>query len=86
MLDRLLVKLHAGGHRVLLFSTMTKLLDLLEEYLRWRVIGEGGQRMGYLRIDGSTSLEDRCARLQAEASGAQIAAPCRGQSEQLFQN
>ena len=69
MLDRLLVKLHAGGHRVLLFSTMTKLLDLLEEYLRWRVIGEGGQRMGYLRIDGSTSLEDRCAHQKAAVSG-----------------
>lgn len=29
-LDRMLVKLHASGHRVLLFSTMTRLLDLLE--------------------------------------------------------
>ena len=29
-LDRMLVKLHATGHRVLLFSTMTRLLDLLE--------------------------------------------------------
>ena len=28
--DRMLVKLHATGHRVLLFSTMTRLLDLLE--------------------------------------------------------
>ena len=58
MLDRLLVKLHASGHRVLLFSTMTKLLDLLEEYLRWREI-RPGEKMGYLRIDGATSLEDR---------------------------
>ena len=86
MLDRLLVKLHAGGHRVLLFSTMTKLLDLLEEYLRWRVIGEGGRRMGYLRIDGSTPLEDRCVHPKPQASGAQIAAPCRGQSEQPLQD
>ena len=60
MLDRLLVKLHAGGHRVLLFSTMTKLLDLLEEYLRWREV-RPGETMGYLRIDGATSLEDRSA-------------------------
>ena len=29
-LDRMLVKLHASGHRVLLFSTMTRLLDLLQ--------------------------------------------------------
>lgn len=28
-LDRVLVKLHAAGHRVLLFSTMTRLLDLV---------------------------------------------------------
>ena len=37
MLDRLLVKLHAGGHRVLLFSTMTKLLDLLEVGTRSKI-------------------------------------------------
>ena len=34
VLDRMLVKLHAAGHRVLLFSTMTRLLDVLEMYLR----------------------------------------------------
>jgi SWI/SNF-related matrix-associated actin-dependent regulator of chromatin subfamily A protein 2/4 len=74
VLDRMLVKLHATGHRVLLFSTMTKLLDLLEDYLRWRTLpvaargaGPGGGNnggegsMGYLRIDGSTALEDRHA-------------------------
>ena len=35
VLDRVLIKLRASGHRVLLFSTMTKLLDLLEDYLKW---------------------------------------------------
>ena len=30
VLDRALVKLRAGGHRVLLFCTMTRLLDVLE--------------------------------------------------------
>lgn len=30
VLDRVLVKLRAAGHRVLLFSTMTRLLDLLQ--------------------------------------------------------
>lgn len=59
VLDRMLVKLHATGHRVLLFSTMTRLLDLLEHYLRWRRIGPEQKNMGFLRIDGSTSLEDR---------------------------
>ncbi|PIA49288.1 hypothetical protein AQUCO_01300264v1 [Aquilegia coerulea] len=52
ILDRILIKLHRTGHRVLLFSTMTKLLDILEEYLQWR-------RLIYRRIDGTTSLEDR---------------------------
>lgn len=52
VLDRILIKLHRTGHRVLLFSTMTKLLDILEEYLQWR-------RLQYRRIDGTTSLEDR---------------------------
>jgi len=52
MLDRILIKLQRTGHRVLLFSTMTKLLDILEEYLQWR-------RLVYRRIDGTTALEDR---------------------------
>ncbi|XP_022974568.1 ATP-dependent helicase BRM [Cucurbita maxima] len=52
ILDRILIKLEKTGHRVLLFSTMTKLLDILEEYLQWR-------RLIYRRIDGTTSLEDR---------------------------
>ncbi|KAI3711408.1 hypothetical protein L2E82_41474 [Cichorium intybus] len=52
VLDRILIKLQSTGHRVLLFSTMTKLLDILEEYLQWR-------RLVYRRIDGTTSLEDR---------------------------
>lgn len=33
-LDRLLVKLFHTKHRVLLFSTMTRLLDLIEDYLK----------------------------------------------------
>lgn len=60
VLDRLLIKLHRTGHRVLLFSTMTRLLDLLEAYLRWRQVGSEGRAMPYARIDGGTALEDRC--------------------------
>jgi len=61
LLDKMLVKLKASGHKVLLFSTMTKLLDILEVYLQWRELPElaGGGKMKYLRIDGSTSLDDR---------------------------
>ena len=85
-LDRILVKLRAGGHRVLLFSTMTRLLDLLEAYLAtrwvpppppgWPKTIPGAQappvynraapaRMGWLRIDGNTTLEEREARIKA---------------------
>jgi SNF2 family DNA or RNA helicase len=39
-------------------SLLVQLLDLLEAYLRWRHLPDGRQ-MHYLRIDGSTSLEDR---------------------------
>uniref|UniRef100_A0A0D9WNZ5 Chromatin structure-remodeling complex protein SYD n=1 Tax=Leersia perrieri TaxID=77586 RepID=A0A0D9WNZ5_9ORYZ len=44
MLDRLLPKLKATGHRVLLFSTMTRLLDVMEDYLVWK-------KYKYLRLD-----------------------------------
>ena len=35
-LDALLAKLHCNGHRVLIFSQMTRMLDLLSEYLLFR--------------------------------------------------
>lgn len=57
MLDRMLVKLTRAGHRVLLFSTMTKLLDLLESYLQWRKFD--GKPLVYRRIDGMTALDAR---------------------------
>ena len=56
ILDRILVKLQYTGHRVLLFSTMTKLLDILEDYLQWR-------GLIYRRIDGTTTLEAREAAI-----------------------
>ncbi|KAL9390526.1 hypothetical protein Peur_019131 [Populus x canadensis] len=52
MLDRLLPKLKATDHRVLFFSTMTRLLDVMEEYLTWK-------QYRYLRLDGHTSGGDR---------------------------
>ncbi|ONI28478.1 hypothetical protein PRUPE_1G143200 [Prunus persica] len=52
MLDRLLPKLKATDHRVLFFSTMTRLLDVMEEYLN-------GKQYRYLRLDGHTSGGDR---------------------------
>ncbi|CAB0003885.1 unnamed protein product [Nesidiocoris tenuis] len=46
LLSRMLKKLKEEGHRVLIFSQMTKMLDILEDYLD----GEGYK---YERIDGS---------------------------------
>ncbi|KAJ1615063.1 brahma-like protein [Cryptosporidium canis] len=52
MLDSILPKLRAAGHRVLIFSQMTKLLTLLEIFLSLR-------NMPFLRLDGTTLSEDR---------------------------
>lgn len=51
-LDELLRECKAGGHRVLIFTQMTKVLDILEEFLSYQ-----GHR--YLRLDGSTKIEQR---------------------------
>lgn len=54
MLDKLLKRLKAQGSRVLIFSQMSRMLDILEDYSVMR----GYQ---YCRIDGSTAHEDRIA-------------------------
>ncbi|KAL2018013.1 hypothetical protein VTK56DRAFT_1329 [Thermocarpiscus australiensis] len=51
-LDELLRELKEGGHRVLLYFQMTRMIDLMEEYLTYR-------NYKYCRLDGSTKLEDR---------------------------
>ncbi|RQM28953.1 hypothetical protein B5M09_002311 [Aphanomyces astaci] len=56
LLDRMLPKLHAAGHRVLMFSQMTQLMHVLEDYFNYR-----GFR--YLRLDGSTSADEREQRM-----------------------
>ncbi|MED6210149.1 putative ATP-dependent DNA helicase chr12 [Stylosanthes scabra] len=57
LLDRLLPKLRRAGHRVLLFSQMTRLMDILEIYLRLH-------DFKYLRLDGSTKTEERGSLLR----------------------
>uniref|UniRef100_A0A0K8SSK2 ATP-dependent helicase brm n=1 Tax=Lygus hesperus TaxID=30085 RepID=A0A0K8SSK2_LYGHE len=52
LLDRILPKLKATGHRVLLFCQMTQLMTIMEDYLSWR-------SFLYLRLDGTTKSEDR---------------------------
>ena len=57
VLDKLLLRLKKEGSRVLIFSQMTRVLDLLEDYaiLRQR----SGDDFRYCRIDGSTGGADR---------------------------
>ena len=52
LLDKLLPRLMERGSRVLIFSQMTRLLDILEDYMMYR-------RYQYCRIDGSTDGETR---------------------------
>lgn len=54
LLHSMLKILHKEGHRVLIFSQMTKLLDILEDYLSI----EYGPKT-YERVDGSVSVADR---------------------------
>ncbi|XP_049873647.1 SWI/SNF-related matrix-associated actin-dependent regulator of chromatin subfamily A containing DEAD/H box 1 homolog [Pectinophora gossypiella] len=51
-LDEMLPRLKSEGHRVLVFSQFTMMLDVLEPYLRAR-------HHRYLRLDGSTAVVDR---------------------------
>lgn len=52
VLDKLLKKLSNEKHQVLIFSQMTCLLDIIEDYCTYR-------NFTYCRIDGGTSLQDR---------------------------
>ena len=38
VLDRLLLKLHAKGHRVVLFSQFSSMVDLLDDYCTSRTL------------------------------------------------
>ncbi|KAM4547924.1 chromodomain-helicase-DNA-binding protein 1-like isoform 2-T2 [Odontesthes bonariensis] len=52
LLDSLLAFLHKGGHRILLFSQMTRMLDILQDYMEHR-------GYSYERLDGSVRGEER---------------------------
>lgn len=58
VLDVLLRKLHREKRRVLLFSTMTRVLDLLQDYLEYR-------HYAYQRLDGSVRAEERTLAVNA---------------------
>uniref|UniRef100_H3DJD5 Chromodomain helicase DNA binding protein 6 n=1 Tax=Tetraodon nigroviridis TaxID=99883 RepID=H3DJD5_TETNG len=56
LIDKLLPKLLAGGHKVLVFSQMVRCLDILEDYLIQR-------RYSYERIDGRVRGNQRQAAI-----------------------
>lgn len=56
VLDKLLTRLQKQGSRVLIFSQMSRLLDILEDYCVFR-------QFKYCRIDGGTAHEDRIAAI-----------------------
>ena len=52
LLDRILPKLFAGGHRVLMFFQMTTVMDIMQDYLAYR-------QTPNLRLDGGTQQDTR---------------------------
>ena len=56
MLDKILDRMKKQGSRVLIFSQMSRVLDILEDYCVFR-------DHKYCRIDGSTAHEDRIASI-----------------------
>mmetsp|Transcript_7475 Transcript_7475/g.16959 ORF Transcript_7475/g.16959 Transcript_7475/m.16959 type:complete len:824 (-) Transcript_7475:189-2660(-) len=52
LLDRMLERLYKDKHQVLIFSQMTSLLNVIEDYLLYR-------HWKYCRIDGSTHIDER---------------------------
>ena len=57
LLDRILPKFKASGHRVLMFFQMTQIMNIMEDFLRLR-------GLHYLRLDGSTKSDDRSELLR----------------------
>uniref|UniRef100_A0A8K9Y0I6 Transcription activator BRG1 n=1 Tax=Oncorhynchus mykiss TaxID=8022 RepID=A0A8K9Y0I6_ONCMY len=58
VLDRILPKLRATNHKVLLFCQMTSLMTIMEDYFTYR-------NFKHLRLDGTTKAEDRGMLLKA---------------------
>ncbi|KAK3694563.1 CHD1-like protein [Podospora appendiculata] len=80
LLDQLLAKLKKDGHRVLIFSQMVKMLDILGDYLRIRgyqfqrldgTIPSGPRRMAIDHFNADES-DDFCFLLSTRAGGLGI--------------
>ncbi|KAG1832907.1 SNF2 family N-terminal domain-containing protein [Suillus subalutaceus] len=57
LLSRILPKFFSTGHRVLIFFQMTKVMDIMEDFLKmmgWK----------YLRLDGGTKTDERALHVQ----------------------
>ncbi|XP_074636907.1 chromodomain-helicase-DNA-binding protein 1-like [Acropora palmata] len=57
VIDQLLIFLKARGHKVLMFSQMTRMLDIIQDYLGYR-------GYSYERLDGSVRGEERYLAIQ----------------------
>jgi SNF2 family DNA or RNA helicase len=56
VLARVLAKMKATGHRVLLFSQMTRALDIVQDYLE-------DVEYAFLRLDGKIKPEERVGQV-----------------------
>ena len=73
ILDKLLASMKEKGSRVLIFSQMSRVLDILEDYCLFRqyskhfilnfVVDTNTHLVEYCRIDGGTAHEDRIAAI-----------------------
>lgn len=52
LLNRILPKFFASGHRVLMFFQMTQVMDIMEDFLRML-------NLKYMRLDGTTKADER---------------------------
>lgn len=65
VLDAVLKKLKAEGHKILLFCTLRMTLDIIEDYLSLT-------DYEYVRLDGLTSLEERQRNIYEFNNNAEI--------------
>ncbi|KAF7683648.1 SWI/SNF chromatin-remodeling complex subunit snf22 [Astathelohania contejeani] len=57
LLNRILPKLKAGNHKILIFFQMTQIMTIMEDFLVM-------QGYKYLRLDGNVKTEERCALIE----------------------
>merc|ERR1711997_1370884 len=57
VIDRILPKMQASGHRILMFCQMTQCMTIIEDYFNYK-----GYK--FLRLDGMTNADDRAEQLK----------------------